>query len=479
MPCVEFRGEGLKAIAASVFPVLLARVKTGKMISLIVASLLVGALTACQQTASPQAAESQPAETNQAAASQVNTSQAKLKLGVMLPASGSLAAANQPVLDVLPLIAATANACGGVNGLPIELVAEDDQADPKTAAIVMNKLAKQDHVSAVLGNFANDAVTTSALRVAVQNHIPVVSPNNTSPGFTSRSEQGEYQGYWARTIPSETQQAIALAQLAKQRGLRTVSTLVRNDPNGIAFEQAFVKAFEKLGGIVLNKANPSRYAPQSTATEGLNSALDYNALAAFSPNGKAPDGVVMAIDPTIDPTAGSQLLQAAYAEGLARNVQILLTNQTRNSRFVEAVGQAIDGKFFLNGAIGTSPTVKSSTSDSFYKLWQDKIGSPPKLYVPQAWDAVALMILAAQAAHSNRGEAIKNQLQAVTNPPGQEVTDLCEGLQLIKDGKEIDYDGISGTVDLDKAGDVAADYEVWTIDEKGKIRAIDQITPNP
>ena len=445
MPCVEFRGK-----------------VTSLTVSLL-ASLLTATLTACQQAVVPQ-----PAETNQTAASQVNETQARLKLGVMLPASGTLAVANQPVLEVLPLITNTANACGGVNGLPIDLVAEDDQADPKAAAIAMTKLAQQDHVSAVLGDFANDAVTTSALRVAVQNHIPVLSPNMTSPSFTRQSQQGKYQGYWGRTIPAETQQAIALAQLAKQRRLKTVSTLVRGDPDGIAFEQAFVTAFEKLGGTVLNKANPSRYDPQSA--NGLN----YDSLTAFSPNGAAPDGVVAAIDPTV----GSQLLQVAYTEGLARNVQILLTNQARTASFVETVGQASDGKSLLTGAIGTSPITKSSTS-SFYKLWQDKQGSPPKLYVSQAWDAAALMILAAQAAHSNQGEAIKNHLQAVANPPGEEVTDLCTGLQLLKDGKEIDYDGASGAVDLDKNGDVTANYEVWTIDGQGKFLTLDQITPKP
>ncbi len=455
MPRIERWGKGLSAIAAR------AGLKSIGTVAL--ASLFVGTLTTCQPIASPL-----PAETNQAAANQVNPTQARLKLGIMLPASGTLATANQPILEVLPLIAATANACGGVNGLPIDLVAEDDQSDPKVAAIAMTKLAQQDHVSAVLGDFANDAVTRSALQVAVQNHIPVLSPNNTSPGFTSRSQQGKYQGYWARTIPSETQQAIALAQLAKQRGIRTASTLVQSNPDGIAFEQAFVMAFEKLGGVVLNKANPSRYDPQSA------NGLDYSALTAFSANGEAPNGVVAAIDSTV----GSQLLEEAYTEGLTRNVQVLLTDKARTASFVEAVGQATDGKFFLSGAIGTSPTVKSSTS-SFYKLWQEKQGVPPKLYVAQAWDAVALMILAAQAAHSNQGEAIKNQLQAVANPPGEEVTDLCTGLQLIKDGKQIDYDGASGTVDLDKNGDVTANYEVWTIDEQGKIQTIDQITPKP
>ncbi|MBD3883313.1 ABC transporter substrate-binding protein [Phormidium tenue FACHB-886] len=433
MQSVDFSGGiRLRAIASSIALV-----------------LLTAGLAACQQ-----AAPAPPAP---------DPSQTRLKLGAVLPATGALATASEPILEVLPLITNTVNACGGVNGLPIDLVVKDDQANPKTGTTAMTQLAKQDRVSAVLGNFANDAVAAAAMKVAVQNRIPVISPNNTSPTFTSRAQKGEYQGYWARTIPSETQQAIALAQLAKQRGLKQVSTLVSNDTNGIAFEKAFVAEFEKLGGKVLNKTNPSRYDPQSE--------LDYGALSAFLPNGELPDGVIAAIDRR----QGSQLLQVAYAEGLAGDVQVLLTNKARNASFVETVGQSVDGKFFLNGAIGTSPTVKSPTSDSFYKLWQEKQGSTPGLQVPQAWDALALLILAAQAAQSNQGKALKDQLRPVANPPGEEVTDLCQAIQLLKQGKDIDYEGVSGTVDLDKNGDVIANYEVWMVDEQGRIQTINQV----
>ncbi|NJR64682.1 MAG: ABC transporter substrate-binding protein [Leptolyngbyaceae cyanobacterium CRU_2_3] len=203
------------------------------------------ALPACQQLPAPPD-------------SGVTRTPTPLKLGVLLPATGSLAAVGEPVLQVLPLITNTINACGGVNDAPVILVVEDEQSDPKIQLEVMNRLVAS-QVNAVVSGFVNDASTAVEVTVAAKHKIPVVSPSNTSPVFTERSKKGDFRGFWFRTIPADTTQAIALAQLAKNRGFNAVATLVVNDSNGIRFERAFIAAFEKLEGTILNKANPERY----------------------------------------------------------------------------------------------------------------------------------------------------------------------------------------------------------------------------
>ncbi len=52
-----------------------------------------------------------------------------------------------------------------------------------------------------------------------------------------------------------------MAKLAKERGYKTVSTIVINNPYGVGFEEVFVKAFEADGGKVLEKI---RYDPSQT-----------------------------------------------------------------------------------------------------------------------------------------------------------------------------------------------------------------------
>ncbi|MFN6365321.1 MAG: hypothetical protein ACK4V0_05790, partial [Aphanizomenon sp.] len=51
---------------------------------------------------------------------------------------------------------------------------------------------------------------------------------------------------------------------------------------------------------------------------------------------------------------------------------------------------------------------------------------------------------------------------------------VCEGLKLLKEGKQINYQGASGDVDVDANGDVIGTYDVWTVGDDGKIKVIDR-----
>lgn len=385
-----------------------------------------------------------------------------LKIGAILPYTGKLAGLGRPMLDVLPLVVDQVNSCGGINNQSISLVVEDDQSQPDVAAQAMTKLIESDEVDVAIVGFIH-STSPIALDIAVQNKIPTISPGSTSAIFTERAEQGDFQGFWARTVPSATHQAQALAKLAIDRRYRQVSTLVTDSDDGRSFEQAFTTAFEQLGGTVLNKDFPTRYNPEETSLS--NAALD-----AFLPYTGIPNAVVA----ELDPRGGALLLRTAYELNLLQGKPLMLAYSIQPKSFVEAVGRTYDDKYILAGTVGTAPSASSPASDTLTNLWEQD-GKTPEVYVPQTWDAVALLALAAQAANSYEGEAIRQQLQAVANPPGTEVTDICTGLKLLQSGQEINYQGTSGNVDLDKNGDVTGSYDVWTVDEQGKIEIINQI----
>ena len=71
---------------------------------------------------------------------------------------------------------------------------------------------------------------------------------------------------------------------------------------------------------------------------------------------------------------------------------------------------------------------------------------------------------------------IKTQIRTVAAPPGTEVSDLCEALKLVREGQDINYQGVSGNVDLDENGDVQGAYDVWTVEPDGKIKVVDRIS---
>ncbi|WP_371934035.1 ABC transporter substrate-binding protein [Chroococcidiopsis sp. CCNUC1] len=436
-------------------------------LALATATLSLGFLAAaCQQTtttsSTPQTTTADSAPATTPVATDVQASTQALKLGSLLPATGDLGPIGQQMSGAVPLVIETVNACGGVNGAPVSLVAEDDETDPRKGAAAMTKLANVDRVAGVVGSFAS-SVSSAAVPIAVRNKVMLISPGSTSPVFTDRAKKGEFKGFWARTAPPDTYQAEALAQLAKKRGFNKVSTVVINNDYGVGFEKAFVQTFKKLGGTVVNEGRPTRYDPKATTFET-------EAAAAFA--GKPQAVIAVMYEET-----GSILLKSAYEQGLMQGVQVMLTDGVKSATFPGKVGKKDDGKYIVTGAIGTVPGADGKALTALTQLWKQKKNQAVGEYVPQAWDATALLVLAAQAAKANTGEAIASKLREVSNAPGTAVTDVCKGLELLRKGQDINYQGASGNVDVDANGDVVGVYDVWTVKDDGTLGTIGKISP--
>jgi neutral amino acid transport system substrate-binding protein len=384
-----------------------------------------------------------------------------LKIGSLLSNTGDVASIAQPLPNAIKMAVDTVNGCGGVNGAPVTLVSEDDQSDPSAGKAGMTKLAEVDQVAGVVGSFAS-SVSTAAADVAVTNKVMLVSPGSTSPVFTQRAKEGKYQGFWARTAPPDTYQAQAMAQLAAKKGFKQVATIAINNDYGVGFEKEFVVAFKKLGGTVVNEAKPTRYDPKATT-------FDSEVKAAF-------EGKPQAIAAIVYPDTGASLLKAAYEQGLSKGVTVMLPDGAYDPSFPEKVGKTSDGKFILDGAIGTVPGAHGKALANFNQKWSVS-GKPLTAYLQHSWDAASLLMLAAQAAKANTGEGIKTNIREVAGGSGQEVADVCEGLKLLKEGKKINYQGASGNVDIDPQGDVVGAYDIWQVQPDGKLKVIDTVDP--
>ncbi|WP_099239091.1 ABC transporter substrate-binding protein [Synechococcus sp. BDU 130192] len=408
---------------------------------------------ACQDTTAP---------TDGNGETSTNTGAEGLKLGSLTPTTGDLSSIGQNMPIAVELAVETINACGGVNEQPVTLIQEDSQTDPTAGGAAMTKLAEVDRVAGVVGAFAS-SVSSAAVDVAVRNQVMLVSPGSTSPVFTERAANGDFDGYWARTAPPDSYQAPALAVLAQKQGFERVSTVVINNDYGVGFEQEFIKAFENLGGTIVNKDNPVRYDPKAAT-------LDSEAAAAFAGEPDAVLGVLYA-------ETGSLLLKAAYEQGLSEGITVLLTDGVYSEDFTQQVGTTAAGQSIIAGALGTVPGADGPALEAFTALWREKTGKEVTAYVPHSWDAAIAMMLAAEAADVNTGEGIKNNLRAVTSGDGQEVSDPCEAIALVREGQAINYQGASGNVDFDENGDVAGNYDVWTVNEDASLSVIDTVNP--
>ncbi|WP_309736876.1 ABC transporter substrate-binding protein [Chamaesiphon sp. OTE_75_metabat_556] len=382
-----------------------------------------------------------------------------LKIGSLLSSTGDLASIAQPLPIAVKMAIDTVNSCGGINGSPVTLVSEDDQSDPSAGAAAMTKLTEVDKVAGVVGAFGS-GISTAASSVAAKNKVMIISPGSTSPVFTDRAKKGEYQGYWARTAPPDTYQAQAMAQLARKKGFTKVATIAINNDYGVGFEKEFVAAFKKLGGTVTNEAKPTRYDAKGTT---------------FSSEVKAAfDGKPQAIAALVYPDTGSILLKDAYEQGLSKGVTIMLPDGAYSPKFPDQVGKTADGKFIIDGAIGTVPGAHGKALEDFNQKWL-ATGKPLTAYLQHSWDATALIMLAAQASKTNTGEGIASKLREIAGGTGEEVSDLCQAITLLKAGKKINYQGASGNVDIDAQGDVVGTYDIWQVQPDGSLKTIDQV----
>jgi neutral amino acid transport system substrate-binding protein len=385
----------------------------------------------------------------------------QLRLGIVLPATGDVASLGAPMVKGIDFLISIVNDCGGVLGKPIQVFKEDDRSEPTAGSEAVTKLVQVDKVGAIVGSFAS-SVSTAGIAVAAPNKVVMISPGSTSPVFTERAKNGDFNGYWYRTAPPDTYQAAALANLAYNKGFRKVSTVVINNDYGVGFEKVFVAKFKELGGQILNEAKPTRYDPKATTFEA-------EARSAF---GGKPDAVAA----VLYPETGAPLLKSAYEQGLTEGITIMLTDGVQTEDFPQLVGKSANGKLILEGSLGTVPGADGKSLDTFTQAFTAKMGESVKAFVPHSYDAAALVVLAAESAKSGSGEAIKSKIRDVANAPGTEVADICEALKLVKAGTEINYQGASGNVDLDEFGDVKGSYDVWTIDPTGKIKVIDKIS---
>jgi neutral amino acid transport system substrate-binding protein len=437
-------------------------IKPQIVLTLILTGLSANFLTACgggEQTAT---APTTTPTTEASAAPSATTGADGLKLGALLPATGDLSSIGQNMPVAAKLAVDTINACGGVNGKPVTLVVEDDQTDPTAGASAMTKLAEADKVAGVIGSFAS-SVSSAAIPIAVKNKVMLVSPGSTSPVFTEQAQKGEFQGYWARTAPPDTYQAAALAALAAKKGLKNISTVVINNDYGVGFEKVFVESVAKDGGKILHGDKPVRYDPKAAT-------LDTEAGQAFAGKPNAVAAVLYA-------DTGSALLQAAYKQGLTKGVVVLLTDGVYSEDFVKKVGKDAEGNSIIAGALGTVPGANGKSLEAFSKTWKEKSGKDVTAFVPHTYDAAILMMLAAEAAKANTGEGIQSKIREVAAGPGEEVTDPCKALALVKEGKPVNYQGASGNVDIDANGDVVGSYDVWTVKPDGTLAVIDKVSP--
>ncbi|MEJ8839854.1 ABC transporter substrate-binding protein [Ramlibacter sp. AN1133] len=170
----------------------------------------------------------------------------KLKIGLMLPATGTYASLGTAIENGFRLYVAEQG--GKLAGRDVEFFKVDDESDPSKAVDNANKLVKRDNVDVLVGT-VHSGVAMAMAKVAKENKTLLIVPNAGADAVT-----GPMCGPTIfRSSFSNWQPGYAMGEVMAKKGLKKVVTITWKYAAGDESVGGFKEAFEKGGGKVVKE----------------------------------------------------------------------------------------------------------------------------------------------------------------------------------------------------------------------------------
>ena len=170
----------------------------------------------------------------------------KLKVGLMLPATGTFAALGTAIENGFKLYVSEQG--GKLSGREIEFVKVDDESDPSKATDNVNKLVKRDNVDVLVGT-VHSGVAMAMAKVAKDSGTLLIVPNAGADAVTGAMCAPNI----FRSSFSNWQPGYAMGEVMTKKGHKKVVTITWKYAAGDESVGGFKEAFEKGGGQVVKQ----------------------------------------------------------------------------------------------------------------------------------------------------------------------------------------------------------------------------------
>ncbi|HPG23271.1 MAG TPA: ABC transporter substrate-binding protein [Amaricoccus sp.] len=366
-----------------------------------------------------------------------------VNVGIILGFTGPLESITPGMAESAEFAFAEVNEAG-VLGAPLNPVRADSTCvDAAAATAAAERLITAENVAAILGADCSGVTIAIANSVAVPNGVVMVSPSATSPALSTIDDNG----FFFRVAPSDARQGEVIADVLKDRGLDNFAITYTNNDYGKGLADAIAAAIAASGGTV---------AIVAAHEDGKG---DYSAeVAALQASGAEHLIVAGYVD-----QGGVGIVQASLDTGAFES--FIFPDGMYGQSLIDSIGEDINGK-----VIGTLPGVEGEGADTFAALASGAGMDPTGTYVPESYDAAALIALSMAAAGGPDRTGIRDKLLDVANAPGEPILagELAKGLELAAAGTDIDYQGATG-VELIGPGEAKGSYRVYEIQDNAPV----------
>ncbi len=342
-----------------------------------------------------------------------------IKIGLMAPLTGPWASEGQDMKQIVELLAEELNAKGGLLGKNVEVIAEDDGGDPKTAALAAQRLATQE-IAAVIGTYGS-SITEASQIIYDEEQIIQIANGSTAVRLSEKGLK-----YFFRTSTRDDEQGQVAAKTLQMRGFKKVAILHDNTTysKGLADEtKALLEG--KIDIVFYDALTPGE--------------RDYTAILTKLKSA-APDGVFFT---GYYPEAGLLLRQkkemgwdAPFVGGDANN----------NPDLVKIAGDAAAGFYFLSPPVPQD--LPSEGAKAFLKAFSDKYdgAAPVSIWAVLAGDGFRVIAAAIEATGSTDADTLADYLHNELK----------------------DFPVLTGTLSFNEKGDRIGElYRVYKVDDDG------------
>lgn len=377
------------------------------------------ALAACGDKAPPPAPK---AEAPKAPEVQV------VKIGAASPLTGAQAHIGIDIRNGVQLAIEDANKAGvsiGGKAVKLEMIAEDDEANPTKATTVAQKLVDA-KVAAVVGHF-NSGASIPASKIYADAGIPQISPSSTNPDYTLKGYKTTF-----RVVAHDGKQGPTLASYALGKlKAKTIAVIDDSTAYGQGLADSFEAAVKAGGGKLVAREHTT------------DKDTDFKAILTKI-KGRNPDLIMFG---GIDPQAGPMVKQM---KELGIKAQFIGGDGMQALNFIKLAGDAAEG------AIASTPGLPKELmpgGKEFLVKFKAKFNADVELYAPMGYDAVMVFVEAMKRAGS------------------------ADPAKFLPEVGKTDYKGVIGPIAFDDKGDLKNGPITIYVVKGGKWEALETVSP--
>lgn len=331
----------------------------------------------------------------------------------------------------------------GVLGGDLSITVEDTESKEGPGVSAAQKLVNQDGVPLLIGAVSSGVSLAIYKSVIQGTDVTQISQNSTSPDLTNFPDL-------LRMSPTGKAQATALADIIKEDGHEKIAVTYLNNAYGQGVSKAFDEAWSGEAELIAHDQGKSSYANVVTSMNDVG----------------ADAWLFITYQPEF-----TKMAQESFDKGYSGKVDFYGADSVKGPKVLQdAPKDSLEGMTL----IAPSAALDQENYKQFASTFKEKFDTEPTAWSAYAYDAIVIGAIAIEAAGSTDPKAIKAEAREVTRPEGKKVLTFQQAVDALGEdgsGKDVNYEGVSGPIDLDDNGDPVAYEQIFVI-EDGKYKSV-------